>query len=99
MAAHRLGLLAAASTAAFITLSTPAYADEQQGAAQRSDQWQQQQERRAEPATQPMGGTSATPMDRSLQGSSADFPGTTFESTYLTPYEVRTPGPRGNIDD
>ncbi len=72
--------------------------DEQQGARAPAEQSQPAQQSRE----QGMGGTSGAaatgvvPGDRMERSTQNAGP---FDSTYLTPYEIRTPGPRDNTDD
>ena len=100
---HWAAMFAAASTAALISVSIPAYAEGQEGATrQMNDESARQQRRADEWPSQPAGGTSGAAMESSVHGSwdgrTANTP-SPYESTYLTPYELRTPGARGNIDD
>jgi hypothetical protein len=103
---HLVALLAAAGAAALVATSAHVYAADQEGVTPRtSDEWAQQQ-RRADDAQQPpsqgIGSTSGAPMEGSVQGwagSSRSESAGPYEGTFLSPYEVRTPGPRYNIDD
>ena len=109
MARHKLAaLLAAAGGCIVIGISAAGHAaDDPQGQgaqlpASGQSQQQPQTSERSSPGSQGMGGTSgaastgalqANP-DRSMQDSRS-----AYENTYLTPYEIRTPGPRDNVDD
>jgi hypothetical protein len=88
-----VSMFVAAGAAALVAISTPAYAADQEGVAREASE---------QSASQGIGGTSGAAMDRSAQSWAdshmSDFRGP-HESTFLSPYEVRTPAARDNIDD
>ena len=103
---HLAALFAAAGAAALITVSLPAYAEGQDSAARRASEESAQQQRSVQdarqPASQAIGSTPGAAMGSSVQssaGSRTAGPRDPYEDTFLTPYEVRTPGARDNIDD
>lgn len=97
-------LLAAAGTGIVIGISAAGYAADDvpgQGARLPADEQSQQQPQMSGQSQSPqgIGSTSGATTTGALQNRGMQDSRSPYESTYVTPYEIRTPGPRDNIDD